>query len=404
MSREIGSDQPKIRTLLVVPWDEERGGVVCVAENLTRYLQARGHEVMFFHPGKTPFLKRRPTKLGFAGVTLRLIMPFGDRHRRLLRILAFPLLFNLSLLQLIWFLHRHRIQIINLHYPVDNFFYFGICSRLLSIRLVTSIHGRDAFYQEKPRARYSSAFRFLIRSSDLIVLPSHTYRHKLLEAFPNIRRKVISIHNGINPVQFRPAERQKTGAANERYILCVAELREYKGIDVLLRAVKPLLASDDALSLVLVGDGPLRQELEELAVSLQIDRRTRFLGTQGAAEIAALLHGCELFVLPSREEPFGIVLIEAMACKKPVVASDVGGIPEVVEHERTGILVEPENPQALTEGLRRLLKDSDLKNKLADNGHRRVMERFCFYHTGAAYENALASLLGIQLPTPSAAA
>ena len=392
-----------MKTLLVVPWDEERGGVVCVAENLTRYLQARGHEVIYFHPGKQFFLKKRKTKLGFDGVALRLVMPIGERHG-LLRMLVFPLLFTLALVQLTWWLRRQGIQIINLHYPEDSSFYFGICSRLLSIPLVTSIHGRDAFYRERPKARYSSAFKFLIRSSDLIVLPSGAYREKLLDAFPNVRRKVISIHNGINPAQFKPVEdRPAARIDGERYILCVAELREYKGIDVLLHAVRPLLATDLTLSVVVAGDGPLRRELEELAGALHIDGRTRFVGRKGAEEIAALLRGCELLVLPSREEPFGIVLIEAMACKKAVVASNIGGIPEIVEHERTGLLVESENPNALTQGLRTLLVDTNLRSQFGENAYHRVMERFCFYHTGAAYETALASLLDIKLPKPMAA-
>jgi glycosyltransferase involved in cell wall biosynthesis len=403
MSRQGADDPPQIRTLLVVPWDAERGGVVSVAENLTRYLQARGHHVMFFHPGTTLFLRRRPTKLGFDGAKLRLVLPYGERHR-LLRAVAFPLLFALALVQLMWFLRRHRIQIINLHYVEDGYFYFGICRRLLPVRLVTSIHGRDAFYREKPRVSYSRAFRFLIDSSDLIVLPSSSYLKKLLQAFPDIQNKVLSIHNGINPVQFGPVdEAQRERAAIQRYILCVAELRDYKGIDILLHAVKPVLASDDTLRMVLAGDGPLRGELEELAASLGIDHRTQFLGTKGAAEIAALMRGCELLVLPSREEPFGIVLIEAMACRTPVVASDVGGIPEIVEHERSGILVEPENPRALTEGIRRLLADRNLRITIAENGYRRVMERFCFFHTGAAYESALASVLGIHLTESIAA-
>jgi glycosyltransferase involved in cell wall biosynthesis len=392
MTHTVGGNTIKVRTLLVVPWDEVRGGVVCVADNLTRYLLGRGHDVTFFHPGKTLLLKRRMTKLGFDGVTLRLMAPSGTT-RRPLRILVFPLLFTLSLLQLLWFLHRQRIQVINVHYVTDESFYFAVCSKVLSIRLVTSIHGRDAFLHEKPRIRYSRPFRFLIDASDLIVLPSRTYRNKLLQAFPEVESRAIAIHNGINPSEFRPAD-DRHHHGMERYILCVAEMREYKGIDVLLRAVQPILAGDPVLSVVLAGDGPMRQELEDLAGSLHIESRTRFLGRRGAVEIAALLNGCELFVLPSREEPFGIVLIEAMACRKAVVASNIGGIPEVVEHEQTGILVEPENPAALEEGLRRLLADSALRNRLAENGYRRAIEHFCLNHTGAAYEKALTSLAG----------
>src|SRR5262249_6196832 len=130
--------------------------------------------------------------------------------------------------------------------------------------------------------------------------------------------------------------------------------------------------------------------------------QTMFLGTQGAPEIARLLQGCEVFVLPSRMEPFGIAVIEAMACKAPVVASRVGGIPEIIEHEKSGILVEPEKPEALTVGLGRVLNDDDLRRKIVDNGYLRVMERFCSIHNGAAYLAAFASLWRSTPEHPSA--
>jgi glycosyltransferase involved in cell wall biosynthesis len=398
--KEAGGDQVNMNTLLVVPWDEQRGGVISVVDNLARYLLARGHNVLFFHTAKTVLLRRRLTKLGFSGVQLRLNMPLGAGLKGWIRTIAFPFLLIASLSQLLWFLRTNRIQIVNIHYPNDNFFYFAVCRRLLNIRLITSVHGRDAFYREKPKERYSWPFRFLIRSSDLVILPSDSYRKKMLEAFPDIWNKTIFIHNGINPAQFQPAETEKSTDQANRYILCIAELQEYKAIDVLLHAAKPLLRGDPSLKLMLAGDGPLRAELEALASSLGVRNRISFLGTQGAAQIVQLLHGCEVLVLPSRMEPFGIVLIEAMACKKPVVATAVGGIPEIVEHEITGILVEPENPQALAAGLQRVLTDGDLRRTIAQNGHFRAMERFCSTHNGAAYESAFASILGIQNPSP----
>ena len=99
-----------------------------------------------------------------------------------------------------------------------------------------------------------------------------------------------------------------------------------------------------------------------------------------------------VLVLPSREEPFGIALIEAMACRKPVVATRVGGIPEIVEHGISGFLVEPENPAALAEGIRCVLGNPGLQRTLAENAYHRAMERFLFNHTGAAYESAFCSL------------
>jgi L-malate glycosyltransferase len=383
-----------MKVLMAVPW-EDLGGVVTAAENLAGYLQTQGHEVLLFHPGRNLMLKRTTTERGFSGITLRLCFPF-PLTRRVVSVLAFPLLFPLVLIQLMWFLRKHRIQIINVHYPLDNFVYFTLCRRLLSIRLVTSLHGGEAFKNGKPKEGLSRILRWLLDASDLIVLPSSTYQVRLLEAFPEIRDKTIFIHNGIDPVRFGAVENHQEKNGRDRYILCIAHLRGYKGIDVLLQAAKLLFAEDKSLRLVLAGDGPLRRELEEIASTLKISGQTQFLGTQGEAEIAKLLRECELLVLPSREESFGIVLLEAMACKKPVVATAVGGIPEIVEHQKTGILVDPENPEALAAGIRRVLSDGDLRNRIAENGYSRVMERFCSTHNGAAYEQAFNSILGVE--------
>jgi glycosyltransferase involved in cell wall biosynthesis len=400
----VSSGKVAMNVLLVVPWDEKRGGVISVVDNLARHLEAAGHKVLFFHSGGGLILKSRVTKLGYPGIQLRLTMPLGSGLRGLLRTLVFPFVFGSNLLQLIWCLRSRRIDIVNLHYPTDHCSYFAVCRRLLCIRLVTSVHGRDAFYRERPKETYSRAFRFVIKSSDLVILPSDAYRLKLLEAFPEIHDRAIFLHNGIDPSQFTPAERagdERRATEGNRYILCVAELQEYKAIDVLLRAAAPLLTADPSLTLVLAGDGPLRTELEGLASTLGIRPQTMFLGMQGAPEIARLLRGCETMVLPSRMEPFGIVLIEAMACKAPVVASRIGGIPEIVEHERNGILVEPENPEALTAGLSRVLADQGLRKRLVDSAYSKVMDRFCSTHNGAAYLSAFTALL--QTPqSPSA--
>jgi glycosyltransferase involved in cell wall biosynthesis len=396
----VAADQRRLNVLLALPFDAERGGVVSVVANLAQNLRVEGHNVVIFHPFDSVILRHRITQLGFAGVQLRLTMPFGPGLRGLLRTIVAPLLFVSSLLQLVWFLRSHRIDVVNVHYAIDNYVYFAICRRLLPIRLVTSLHGRDAFYREQPFDKYSRAFKFLVGASDLVILPSDAYRRKFLQAFPEVQERTIFIHNGIDPVRFNPSTSRNHGV--NRYMLCVAELQEYKAIDILLLAAQPLLADDDSLTLVLAGDGPLRRDLEALSSSLGIRERTMFLGKQGAPEIAALLRGCEVMVLPSRMEPFGIVLIEAMACQVPVVATNVGGIPEIVEHEVSGLLVEPENPEALGAAIRRVLTDSRLREELAKNGYSRVMERFCTARNGTAYVDTFVSVLSAGPTTPQA--
>jgi glycosyltransferase involved in cell wall biosynthesis len=381
-----------MNTLLVLPL-EGRGGVVTVVEDLAQYLREHGHHVVLLHAGRTVLLRSRTTPHGYQAYWLRFCFPFAA-PRPVISSIAFVLFFPFILLQLLWLIRRHHIQIVNIHFPIDNLFYLALCRRLLPIRLVTSVHGSDAFPGGDPRRAYSRAFRFLLRASDLIVLPSDAYRKKIVQIFPDLGQKAIFIHNGVNAWRFGSGPLDDDGARKrQRDILCIAYLMEVKGVDLLIRAVPAVFATDETLRLVLVGEGPQRGELERLASALGIQERTEFLGSQQPDAVARLLQRCEVLAVPSRAESFGIVVIEAMASRKPVVAAAVGGIPEIIEHEVSGLLVEPENPQALANGLQRVLTNDSLRKTLADNGYTRVVEHFAFARTGASYERAFGTLL-----------
>ena len=207
--QQAESSQAAMNVLFAVHVDEKRGGVVSVVDNLAKHLLARGHGVLLFHNGTLPLLKKRVTRLGYPGVRLRLPLPFGSGLRAILRTFAFPFLFPLTLAQLLWLLRSRRIRVVNLHYPFGSHVYFALCRRLLPIRLVTSIHGRDAFYHERPLDHYSRWFRFVVESSDLVVLPSDAYRRKLIEAFPSVRDRTIFIHNSIDPARFNAQDGPK---------------------------------------------------------------------------------------------------------------------------------------------------------------------------------------------------
>jgi glycosyltransferase involved in cell wall biosynthesis len=380
-----------MKTLFVVPRDEPFGGVASVVGNLARHLQYQGHEVSFLFPGQTIWRKAKLTQWGFPGAELR--MPPPPRTYRGDGLRTFVWLFPQTMYQLMKFIGQGRIQIVNIHYPISPFFCLALCRTLLSIKLVTSIHGTDIFPGGRPRRTYSFALKFLLRRSDVIVANSHAFCRDFLNVFPHLREKMTVIHNSVNVAELNGLMRNKADGVHRRYVLCVAAHNEKKAIDVLIQAVARLAPEDPSLKLVLVGDGPLRKSLEELAGALGVRERIEFLGAQGRAEVVELLHGCEVFVLPSRSEPFGIALVEALACRKPVVATRVGGIPEIIEDGRNGLLVEPDNSGALAEALMRVLKDGDLRKVLASNGYRTVQERFRSETTGSAYEGVFRGLL-----------
>jgi glycosyltransferase involved in cell wall biosynthesis len=381
-----------VRILLVTSSDETIGGVPYVIGNLARHLTRKGHEVIFLYSGTTLCPRKKTTQWGFTGFDLNLQMPFGDRHP----IISLPLFlfrFPIGLFQLIRLIQKYHIQIVNIHYPAECFFYLAICRRILPIRLITSVHGADLFPDGTARAIYPKMIKLLLSSSDRIVTPSNAYREDVASVFPQFRAKIVFIHNGVDLAELGNRSCDSASIKRPPYILCVAMHNEKKGIDVLLRAFAQIQDKEPELRLVLAGDGPLRSRFEDLAASLGIANEVEFLGRQGRTQLADLLHSCEVFVLPSRSEPFGIVLVEAMACKKPIVATTAGGIPEIIENQKNGILVEPDDAKALAEALITVLKDRNLQRELAENAYRAVRECFLIERTGAAYEAAFADLL-----------
>ena len=379
--------------LIVVRWDQTEGGVASVVANLAKHLRERGHGVFFFHPSRRDLMASTgKTKLGFPDFRMRLALPLSAA-RPILSTVAFCLLLPLMLAQLLMFIRRNNIHVINVHYPMASFVLFAICRRLASIKLVTSIHGADIFPNGRARGNYHKALRYLLVSSDLIVANSRAFQKEFLTIFPQLHEKTTVIHNGLDPAEFEGRDRFQL-ETDGRYILCIAAHNEKKGLDVLLRAFAEIIRVETELKLILAGDGPLRPQLEDLALSLRLNSHVLFVGSQNRKEIARLLHGCELFILPSRSEPFGIAIIEAMACGKPVVATNIGGIPEIITTGNNGILVEADRPSELAAAVIAVLSDASLKTIIAQNAQTTVNERFLWKNTGEAYEKVFARLRG----------
>ena len=194
------------------------------------------------------------------------------------------------------------------------------------------------------------------------------------------RSKCVVIPYALDPGQHSvtPAIASRVAALKaehpEPLVLFVGRLVAYKGVDVLLRAMRDVRARA-----VIVGDGPLRNELTALAAELDIADRVHFAGNAPADELTALYNACDLFVLPSvtRAEAFGMVQIEAMSCGKPVISTDLpSGVPWVNLHGNTGLIVPPRDSAALAVALRTLLDDAGLRERMGRAGRQRVESEF----------------------------
>ncbi len=153
-------------------------------------------------------------------------------------------------------------------------------------------------------------------------------------------------------------------------LLALGRLHQNKAFDVLLEAV----ARTPEVYLWLAGEGPLRKELETLAERLAVKPRVRFLGWR--EDTAALFRACDVFVCPSRHEPYGNVVVEAWAQSVPVISTDTYGPGTMIEHMETGILTPVDDPMTLANAIRFLLDDEELRSRLAEGGRAAYEERF----------------------------
>jgi len=215
-------------------------------------------------------------------------------------------------------------------------------------------------------------------SADKVIAVSAGMKRDIMKCYPIPSSKIEVIYNGIDPSLYRKKEDPsvlKRLGIRKPYVLFVGRLTRQKGVFDLLKASK---AFEKGTQLVLAtGKADEPGIHEELTRALKGRTDIVWIDTMlGKQDTIALYSGAAVSVTPSVYEPFGIVVIEAMACGSPVVASGVGGILEIIENGRSGFLVKPKSPGKFAEAVNRVLGDTALAGKLAANARKRVEEKF----------------------------
>jgi alpha-maltose-1-phosphate synthase len=235
-----------------------------------------------------------------------------------------------------------------------------------------------------------------VETADRVIAVSAQMREDILRHFVVDPDRVVVIHNGIDPDRFRRVERRDAldrRGVREPYVLFVGRITDQKGIFHLLEAARKLPAG---VQVVLCASAPDTPEIEErLRCALADHANALWISEMVPVdEVIQLYSHAAVFACPSVYEPFGLINLEAMACGTPVVASAVGGILEVVDDGRTGLLVPPGDPDELAAALRRVLDDRQLAVRFGAAGRRRVEERFSWAsvaeRTARVYADAIA--------------
>lgn len=300
--------------------------------------------------------------------------------------------------QIVKYLRQFKIDILHIHSSKA-----GLVGRLAAIiartpAVVFTVHN-FIFYEQMSRTKkkaYAVAEAFLARYTDKIITVSGALAKGLVADEGIAICKIASIYNGIDLEPFEvPVQKasilEGLGLDPQRPVVgTVARLAPQKGVKYLLEAAQVVQAKLPQVQFLIVGDGPLMDELQ---------REKARLGVTGVVfagyldNVVPVMKALDIFVLPSITEGLGLTILEAMAAEKPVIATAVGGVPEVVVPEETGILVAAADENELGQALLRLLEDSPLQNRMGLNGKQRVRELFSLEHMIAETERIYTQVL-----------
>lgn len=335
-------------------------------------------------------LLRRPLRL--LGILLRLVFGAAGSPAILWRSLA---LLPKSVL-LAERLESEGVRHLHAHYATHPATVALVASRLAALDFSFTVHAHDLFVD-----RHLLGWK--LRQAAFVRVISRFNHDTIVRLYPWAAEKLVVVHVGVDAEGRRPAH-AATNAGDAPLVLCVAALKEYKGVAVLVEACRHLDAAGVRFRCEVVGEGPLRGELETRIAAAGLSGRVHLLGPRRQDEVARRMAAARVVAQPSvvaadgQMEGIPVALMEALAAERPVVASRLSGIPELVVDGETGLLVPPGDAAALAAALRRLLEDAELGRRLGRGGRQLVGREFSLAGTTAE----LLAVLDRHNPPPPA--
>ncbi len=333
------------------------------------------------------FFPRRLQLLGYANTLVN-----DCELKRYVYLLA-PFMFLSAIFQLLRLHRKHCFDVIHAHWLLPNGFIGAIVSKLYKIPLVITLHGSDIFVS-KLNPVFKAIAKWTLKHTAMVTSVTPTFLPELAAlGVPEEKRCLIP--NGVDPEVFPPptpkqlAElRNKLSIPEEqRVVFALGRIVLKKGFDTLIRALSYMREKCPQTTVIIGGDGSDLGRLKTLAKEKGVSDIIRFTGTINRLEVPIYFYLCDLFVLPAVVDPKGnmdgcpIVILEAMACGKPVVASAISGIPIVVQNGKTGLLVEEKNPDALASAIVSLLENSAKREQFGKAAQQRIQNELTWTKT-----------------------
>ncbi len=268
---------------------------------------------------------------------------------------------------------RHKLDLLHVHYAIPHSISALLAQQMTTSRrlpFITTLHGTDITLVGTDRS-YFPITKFSIERSDGITTISEYMRQRTVDFF-GIEKPIEVIHNFVNCSLYQPNEEEQRKGGKR--ILHISNFRPVKRVLDCIRALSIVRREVDA-ELLLAGDGPEKEPAEQLAKELGIEEHVRFLGKQD--HIERLLPGMHALHLPSEMEAFGLAALEAMACGVPPVATNTGGVPDLITHGVDGFMERVGDVDGQAQRLIELLSDEGLHGRMSRAARETATRRFC---------------------------
>ncbi len=386
--------------------------------DINRHLVRQGHQVCVVTPGRpgTPlretfdgvevvrFPFELPDDLTYGRVAQSRISKLAKLNRLIIMSRYLMAQYHHSVLEG----RRFGAQIVHGHWAIPTGPALVAAARALKVPSVITLHGGDVYvnvaegYDFPTRWYVKPVLAWTLRRATALTAISEDCKNHALHAGA-YESSISVVMNGADLRRFSPASEGEKGASNfgPRMVFACRQLFPRKGIRFLIEAVAILRAKYPDISLIIAGDGFERPVLEKLAKDLKIADRTQFLGWVANKDLPQYFRASRVSVIPSLEEGFGIPAAEAMGCEIPVVASDAGGLPEVVDNGVTGFIVPKGDCAALAKAIDKVLGDENLRTAMGKAGRVRALARFDWDRTVERFNSVYEGVLGLA---PAAAA
>lgn len=290
--------------------------------------------------------------------------------------LIVPIFFISYIIKLKKIIKKEKIKIIHAHWLLPQGFVAVICKKIFypEIKIIGTVHGSDISKIKNVKLK-----KFILNNLDYLTVVSNELKNEVDKLNLKKQLQIKTIPMGVDDKKFNPCKYQK--CIKEKYkiknsfLLFVGRLSEEKGVKYLLRAMPKVIEKNNKIKLLIIGDGPLKNNLKKEAADLKISDNVLFLGKIPNDQLPSYFATADIFIGPSAREGFGLVFVEALMSKTPVIASNLKTISDIINNE-TGIRINIRDTKKFSDAIIKLLSNKDLRQELSEKGYKYAKNNF----------------------------